>query len=99
MVKEFEVVDGFPILDEYQHINMERGGEEMSTKIEPYKIYFRLPLKGISPYLISTTQLNICNMFTTLYFMQLVVILKSDSIIIPNKKIRKSDNGYQTIES
>lgn len=78
---------------------MERGGEEMSTKVKPYHIDFRLPLKGINKHLISPTQLNVCNMFSTLYFMQLVVILKSDSIKIPNKRIHKSDNGYQTIES
>lgn len=78
---------------------MDRGGEEMSTKVPPYKIDFRMPLKGISKHLISPTQLNVCNMFSTLYFMQLIVIMKSDSIKIPGKRIHKSDMGYQTIES
>lgn len=27
IVKEYEIVDGYPILDEYEHIDMERGGE------------------------------------------------------------------------
>ena len=63
---------------------MERGGEEMSMKVEPYRIDFRLPLKGIKKELISPTQLNVCNMFSTLYFMQLIVILDTDSIRIPN---------------
>ena len=47
-MKEYEIVDGCPILDEYEHIGMERGPEEMNMKIPPYKIDFRLPLKGIS---------------------------------------------------
>jgi hypothetical protein len=68
-VKEYEIVDGYPILDEFDHIGMDRGPEEMNMKIPPYKIDFRLPLKGISRNLISPTQLNVCNMFSTLYFM------------------------------
>jgi len=27
MVKEFEVCDGYPVLDEYEHTGMDRGGE------------------------------------------------------------------------
>lgn len=99
MVKEYEIVDGCPILDEYEHIGMDRGPEEMNMKIPPYKIDFRLPLKGISRKLISPTQLNVCNMFSTLYFMQLVVILKSDCIKIPGKRVWREDGGIQTIES
>jgi hypothetical protein len=38
-------------------------------------------------------------MFSTLYFMQMVVIMKSDSIKIPGKRVLRSDNGYKTIES
>lgn len=79
MVKEFEIVDGFPILDEFDHT--ERfDTSELMKKYKDYTIDFRIPLKGISRRLISTTLLNVCNMFSTLYFMQTVVILKSDSI-------------------
>ena len=78
MVKEFEIVDGFPLLDEFEH-----GGFDTSDILKEYKRYkidFRVPLKGINRNLISTTLLNVCNMFSTLYFIQMVVILKSDSI-------------------
>ena len=96
MVKEFEIVDGFPILDEFEHI-----GHDTSTQLKQYKTYkidFRLPLKGISRRLISTSLLNVCNMFSTLYFMQMVVIVKSDSIKIPDKN-SYGDNGFKTVES
>ena len=66
MVKEFEIVDGFPILDEF-----EQGGfdtSDMLKKYKQYKIDFRVPLKGINRSLISTSLLNVCNMFSTLYF-------------------------------
>lgn len=97
MVKEFEIVDGFPILDEFDH--KERfDNSEMMKAYKNYKIEFRIPLKGISPSLISPTLLNVCNMFSTLYFMHLVVILRSDSIKIPGKK-NTGDNGYRTVES
>jgi hypothetical protein len=97
MVKEFEIVDGFPILDEFDHT----GRFDTSEMLKAYKNYtidFRLPLKGISRKLISTTLLNVCNMFSTLYFMQTVVILKSDSIKIPNVN-SYGDNGFKTVES
>lgn len=56
IVKEYEIVDGCPVLDEYEHLHDDmRGGEEMSLKIDPYKIDFRLPLKGINKKLISST--------------------------------------------
>ena len=88
-------MDGCPVLDEYEHSGMDRAGEEISLKPKPYKIDFRLSLKGISKQLLSATQLNICNMFSTLYFMQLVVILKSDSIKIPGQKAsRRNKGGY-----
>ena len=99
IVKEFEVVDGFPILDEYEHINLDKGGEDSHARVQPYKIDFRIPLKGISNKMISTTLLNVCNMFSTLYFMQLVVIIKSESINIPGRPFRRSDNGFRIIES
>jgi hypothetical protein len=28
IVKEFEIIDGYPVLDEYEHTGMDRGGEE-----------------------------------------------------------------------
>ena len=28
MVKEYEVCDGYPVLDEYEHTGLERGGEQ-----------------------------------------------------------------------
>ena len=71
----------------------------MNMKIPPYKIDFRLPLKGINRKLISPTQMNVCNMFSTLYFMQLVIIVKSPSIKIPGKRIFREDGGMQAIES
>lgn len=79
MVKEYEIVDGFPILDEFDH-NQRFDASELMKAYKDYKIDFRLPLKGISRRLVSTTLMNVCNMFSTLYFMQTVVILKSDSI-------------------
>jgi len=79
MVKEYEVVDGFPILDEFDH-SQRFDTSEMLKAYRDYKIEFRLPLKGISRRLLSTTLMNVCNMFSTLYFMQTVVILKSNSI-------------------
>lgn len=97
MVKEFEIVDGFPILDEFDH-NERFDTSDLMKKYKDYTIDFRIPLKGISRRLISTTLLNVCNMFSTLYFMQTVVILKSDSIQIPSHNARY-DGGYQTIES
>ena len=50
MVKEYEIVDGFPILDEFEHTGMDRMHTDASSinKIEPYRIEFRLPLKGIN---------------------------------------------------
>ena len=38
-------------------------------------------------------------MFSNLYFMQLIVILKSESIKIPGQRVSRADNGYKTIES
>jgi hypothetical protein len=38
-------------------------------------------------------------MFSTLYFMQLVVVLKSESINIPGKQHKRADNGFRIIES
>ena len=92
LVKEFEVVDGYPVLDEFAH------GNEVQ-KPSPYRIDFRLPLRGISPQLLSPTKLNVCNMFSTLYFMQLVVVMKSDSIKVPGKRVARSAGGVQVIES
>lgn len=43
--------------------------------------------------------MNVCNMFSTLYFMQLVVIMKSDCIKIPGKRVYREDGGIQAIES
>ena len=43
MVKEYEIVDGFPVIDEYEHIE-----GTTPPKNQPYRIDFRLPLKGIS---------------------------------------------------
>jgi hypothetical protein len=68
MVKEFEIVDGFPILDEFNHSEGFDNGDLLKA-YKNYTIDFRLPLKGISRKLISTTLLNVCNMFSTLYFM------------------------------
>lgn len=86
-MKEYEIVDGYPILDEFEHVDMERHGDlVLQNAKKPYKIDFRLPLKGISRNLISPTQLNVCNMFSTLYFIQLVVIMRSNSIKVPGKK-------------
>ena len=54
MVKEYEIVDGHPILDEYQHFNFDCDDIEkneiqpQSSVIKKYKIDFRLPLKGIN---------------------------------------------------
>jgi|TARA_B110000285_G_C14970985_1_gene536540 hypothetical protein len=88
------------VLEDFEPNNEDmRGGEEMNLKKAEYKIDFRLPLKGINSKLISPTQLNVCNMFSTLYFMQLVVILKSESIKVPGKRVSRADNGYKTIES
>ena len=89
MVKEYQIVDGFPILDEYEHLD---SAPSRST----YDVDFRMPLKGINKTLISTTLLNACNMFSTLYFMQLVVILESDSIQIPGKR---ANSNFKTVES
>jgi len=89
-VKEFEIVDGFPILDEWEHTGGSQSGEKK------YQIDFRVPLKGINRKLISTTLLNVCNMFSTLYFLQMVVTVKSDSIQVPGKSARQL---YKTIES
>mmetsp|Transcript_8554 Transcript_8554/g.14430 ORF Transcript_8554/g.14430 Transcript_8554/m.14430 type:complete len:116 (+) Transcript_8554:679-1026(+) len=87
MVKEYEVVDGFPVLDEYEHLDMERGGEHnVPRRTQPYSVDFRLPLKGLSRQLISPTQINVCNMFSTFYFLQLVVVLRSKSIKIPGQR-------------
>jgi hypothetical protein len=91
MVKEYEIVDGFPVLDEFEHIDMDKGGEDSHENIKPYKIDFRLPLKGISNKLISTSLLNVCNMFSTIYFMQMVVIIRSPSIHIPGQREKRSD--------
>lgn len=102
MVKEYEIVDGYPILDEYEHSGMDRAEDNKGSqlnRIQPYKIDFRVPLKGIAGNLLSPTQLNVCNMFSTLYFMQLVVIMKSDSIRVPDKKVARSAGGVQVIES
>ena len=97
MVKEFEVCDGYPVLDEYEHTGMDRGGEQdISQRPKPVKIDFRIPIKGLSQNLISPTQLNVCNMFSTLYFMQLVVILDSDSIKIPNKRNKDSIKAIES---
>lgn len=79
MVKEFEIVDGFPVLDEFDH-NERFDTTDLMKAYKTYTIDFRLPLKGISRKLISTTLLNVCNMFSTLYFLQIVVIIRSDSI-------------------
>ena len=78
---------------------MDQGSEDSHQIIKPYKIDFRLPLKGISNRLISTTLLNVCNMFSTLYFMQLVVIIKSPSINVPGRAPKRYDNNYKLIES
>lgn len=99
MIKEYEIVDGFPVLDEYEHIDMDKGGEDSHENIKPYKIDFRLPLKGISNKLISTSLLNVCNMFSTLYFMQMVVIIRSKSINIPGARQRRADADFKIIES
>lgn len=102
MVKEYEIVDGYPILDEYEHTGMDRSEDNKGSqlnRIQPYKIDFRVPLKGIASSMLSPTQLNVCNMFSTLYFMQLVVIMKSDSIRVPDKKVARSAGGVQVIES
>jgi len=70
IVKEYEIVDGYPILDEFEHVDMDRHGDKvLQNAKKPYKIDFRMPLKGISRNLISPTQMNVCNMFSTLYFM------------------------------
>ena len=56
IVKEYEIVDGYPILDEYEHIDMDRFGEQvLANAKKPYRIDFRLPLKGLSRNLISPT--------------------------------------------
>ena len=97
MIKEFEIVDGFPILDEFDH-NGRFDTTELKKAYRNYTIDYRLPLKGISRRLISTTLLNVCNMFSTLYFMQAVVILKSDSIKVPGVR-SQGDNDFKTVES
>ena len=66
MVKEFEIVDGFPNLDEFEHGGLDTS--EIVKKYKQYQIDFRVPLKGINRNLISTSLLNVCNMFSTLYF-------------------------------
>lgn len=100
IVKEYEIVDGCPILDEFEHVDMDRHGDKvLQNAKKPYHIDFRMPLKGISRNLISPTQMNVCNMFSTLYFMQMVVILKSNSIKVPGKKQTRSTGGVQVIES
>jgi hypothetical protein len=93
MVKEFEIVDGFPILDEFEHLE---GSEEsgLPRKSQAYLVDFRLPLKGISRQLISPSQMNVCNMFSTLYFLQMVVISKSESLKIPGIRELRQDNGF-----
>jgi len=79
---------------------MDRHGDKvLQNAKKPYHIDFRMPLKGISRNLISPTQMNVCNMFSTLYFMQMVVILKSNSIKVPGKKQTRSTGGVQVIES
>jgi len=35
-VKEYEVVDGCPVLDEYEHTGMDREGQELPLKPKPY---------------------------------------------------------------
>jgi len=73
---------------------MDRHGDKvLQNAKKPYHIDFRMPLKGISRNLISPTQMNVCNMFSTLYFMQMVVILKSNSIKVPGKKQTRSTGG------
>ena len=67
MVKEYEIVDGFPILDEFD-ASGRFDSSELMRSYRNYSIDFRLPLKGINRSLISTTLLNVCNMFSTLYF-------------------------------
>ena len=104
-MKEFEVVDGYPILDEFEPLTMDHPANNSeqamqlinSDKKKAYSIEFRLPLRGISEKLISPTLLNVCNMFSTLYFLQLVIVMKSLSINVPGKK--KSKDGVQIIES
>ena len=83
------------MLDEFEHIDMDRHGDLiLANAKKQYKIDFRLPLKGISRSLISPTQLNVCNMFSTLYFMQMVVLLKSTAIKVPGKKPSRSTGGF-----
>jgi hypothetical protein len=100
MVKEFEIVDGFPVLDEWEHLELSNQKETSLPRTnKPYSVDFRMPLKGLSRQLLSPTQLNVCNMFSTLYFLQLVVIARSSSLKVPGYKQSKSQNGYQVIES
>jgi hypothetical protein len=47
MVKEFEIVDGFPILDEFDH-NGRFDSSDLMKAYKNYTIDFRLPLKGIN---------------------------------------------------
>lgn len=82
LIREFEIVDGFPVLDEYEHI-------DDSPSIQPYRIDFRLPLKGINPKMLSPTLLNVCNMFSNFYFMQLVIVM-SDKALGPPKQVIES---------
>mmetsp|Transcript_15816 Transcript_15816/g.24345 ORF Transcript_15816/g.24345 Transcript_15816/m.24345 type:complete len:90 (-) Transcript_15816:59-328(-) len=89
MVKEFEIVDGFPVLDEFEHLE---GASP--PQVKPYRIDFRLPLKGINRQLLSATQLNVCNMFSVFYFLQLVVITRSQSLKVPGRRQTRSDNGF-----
>ena len=99
-MKEYEIVDGCPVMDEFEHIDMHRHSDLiLSNAKKPYLINFRLPLKGISRSLLSPTQLNVCNMFSTLYFMQTVIIMRSDSIKVPGKKPTRAAGGVQVIES
>ena len=48
-----------------------------------------MPLKGINPNLLSPTLLNVCNMFSNFYFMQLVIVM-SDKALGPPKQVIES---------
>jgi len=98
MVKEFQIVDGFPVLEEFEGVG--RDTSALGKEMKQYVVDFRMPLKGISRHLISPSLLNVCNMFSTLYLLQMVVIIKSDSIRIPGKFNDKPySNGIKTVES
>jgi len=44
------------VLDEWEHTGMDRGGEENNqNRIEPCKIDFRVPLKGLHHKLLTPT--------------------------------------------